>query len=305
MDRRKFLKSLAVAGSAGIVGTQVAEAGVHHKEIKDSWMGCLVDLTLCIGCRMCEWACAKANNRDVKPLPSYEDQSVFKEMRRPKVQEYTVVNKYENKKKGLPTFVKVQCFHCNDPACMSACLVSAFSKQADGTVLYDPWRCMGCRYCLVACPFQIPAYEYGNPLTPEVRRCTFCHDKISKEGGVTACAEICPQEAIIYGPRKELIKIAHERIRKNPDKYVDSVYGEHEAGGTSWMYISDKPFEELDFPKLGTTPLPHYTESIQHGVFKYFFSPVALYGILGAIMYQFKPEKSAHSDEKSREEGRK
>ena len=143
MDRRDFFKTVVVTGTM-LATPQIAHAGVHQKEIKESWMGCLVDLTLCNGCRKCEWACAKANDRNFNSLETYEDKTVFKEFRRPTNHEYTVVNRIKNAGgPGTDIFAKSQCMQCNDPACVSACIVGAFSKEDNGTVLYDPWKCMG------------------------------------------------------------------------------------------------------------------------------------------------------------------
>ena len=121
--------------------------------------------------------------------------------------------------------------HCEDPACKAACFVDAFRKTEKGAVTYNAGVCVGCRYCMVACPFDIPAYEYYEPLNPRITKCTFCFDRISKEGGVPACVGICPTETLRFGKREELIHLAHERITNNPGRYVDHVYGEHEAAG--------------------------------------------------------------------------
>jgi hypothetical protein len=137
---------------------------------------------------------------------------------------------------------------------------------------------------MVACPFQVPAYEYNNPLTPEVRKCTFCFETI-KDGGVPACAQICPREVITYGKKSDLLKLARWKMKNHPGKYVDHVYGEHEVGGTSWLYLASEPFETIGFPKLGTKSPPRLTEAIQHGLFQYFAAPVILYAALGGIMW--------------------
>jgi hypothetical protein len=137
---------------------------------------------------------------------------------------------------------------------------------------------------MVACPFQIPAYEFSDPLTPRVRKCTFCFERISKEGGLPGCASVCPVEAITFGKRSELITLAHERIKDDPLHYVKKVYGEHEVGGTSWLYISKVPFEKLGFEVLPEQPMPHLTETIQHGVFAYMWGPLALFALLGGAM---------------------
>ncbi len=290
MKRRDFLKTVGGICAATMAPVKAKASTVAH--VPRNPFGVLVDVSKCIGCRKCEWACNQANHLPVQPLETFEDKSVFKEMRRPDAGHYTMVNQFPAKEgSDRPIWVKVQCMHCNDPACASACIVSAFEKEEIGAVSYDSWRCMGCRYCMVACPFQIPAYEYDNALTPQVRKCTFCLERISKEGGVPACVEICPPQCLTFGRRSKLLELAHNTIRNNPGSYVNHVYGEHEVGGTSWLYLSSVPFEDLGFPKLGDAAPPRITESIQHGVFKNFLPPLALFGLLGGIMHHFRPEK--------------
>jgi ferredoxin len=134
--------------------------------------------------------------------------------------------------------------HCNEPCCAAVCPVHAFSKTPEGPVLYDAEVCMGCRYCITACPYYALAYEYDDPLTPRVMRCTMCYPLI-KEGLSPACAAVCPVGAITYGERAQLLEVARERIRKFPDRYLNHVYGEHEFGGTSWLILAWMPFEEM------------------------------------------------------------
>ena len=142
---------------------------------------------------------------------------------------------------------------------MSSCFVSAYTKTPEGAVEYDASVCVGCRYCIVACPFDVPAYEYNEALEPRVMKCTMCQPRLL-EGKLPGCVEACPQEALVFGRREDLISIARERIRKHPGRYIDHIYGEHEMGGTSWLYISGAPFEELGFrTDLGTTPAPKLT----------------------------------------------
>jgi len=175
--------------------------------------------------------------------------------------------------------------HCQDPACVSACIVGALTKQDNGAVHYDESKCIGCRYCMVACPFQIPKYEYADPLTPRVRKCTFCFDRISQSGGTPGCAAVCPVEAITFGKRNTLLALAQKRIEENPAQYIPYIYGASEVGGTSWLYISQEPFEKLGFLTLPSRPIPQTAEAIQHGIFKYFWAPLTLYGLLGTTMY--------------------
>ncbi len=161
--------------------------------------------------------------------------------------------------KGEKVFVKKQCNHCLEPACASACFVKAFTKTPEGPVVYDASLCVGCRYCMVACPFDVPAYEYDKPLTPRVTKCTMCAPRL-KEGKLPGCVEACPREALIFGKRDTLLKMAKSRIQKHPDRYIDHVYGEHEMGGTSWLYLSKAPFETIGMREdLGTTSAPELT----------------------------------------------
>ena len=174
--------------------------------------------------------------------------------------EYSVVNRYDGGGAGSkPVYHKNQCNHCLEPACASACFVKAFDKTAEGAVVYDASVCVGCWYCMIACPFEIPTYEYDKALAPRVTKCTLCHPRIL-EGKLPGCVESCPTEALTFGKRDDLLKIARERIRKDPDTYVDHIYGENEMGGTSWLYISNVPFRELGMREdLGVTPAPALT----------------------------------------------
>ncbi|MCX6136920.1 MAG: 4Fe-4S dicluster domain-containing protein [Ignavibacteriales bacterium] len=285
LDRRSFFKTTAVLG-AGLTGIAASEAKAGPKNIlSPERMGVLVDTTACIGCRNCEWACKTAHDLPTAPIESYEDRSVFEKMRRPDETALTVVNRYDNlKKPELPYTVKVQCMHCDHPACVSACIVGAFSKEENGAVVWDTDKCIGCRYCMAACPFQIPAFEYHRAIGPKIMKCDFCSAR-REEGKMPACAEICPVEALTYGPREELVRIARDRVKRFPDRYVEQIYGEYEVGGTGWMYLAGRDVADLQFPKLGRNPAPGVSESIQHGIFAYFVPPVSLYALLGALMW--------------------
>ncbi|OQX91788.1 MAG: 4Fe-4S ferredoxin [candidate division Zixibacteria bacterium 4484_95] len=298
IKRRDFVK-LAGTGCVSLVaGNVAASENISSSEWDDAY-GVLVDTTVCVGCRTCEKACNEVNKLSDQDESVFDDMSVFETHRRPTDKAYTVVNSVENPKKpGNPYYFKVQCMHCNHPVCVSACLVGALRKDKRGPVKYDAWKCMGCRYCLVSCPFQVPAYEYSKALGPEVRKCTFCFDRIINEGKKPACVEHCPTEALIFGKRRELIELAHSRIMKSPDRYVDHVYGEHEIGGTSWIYLAGTDFINTDLPKLDSRPFPELTESIQHGIFKNFIPPIALYGFLGLVMFSLrkKEQKKENND---------
>ncbi len=288
LSRRAFLQCAGTVTAAGAACAVSAPAlgseGGESQGPKDP-MGVLVDLTLCVGCRRCEEACKKANGIPPGPDERYNDQSVFAHMRRPAPDAFTVVNAYPDAQAvGGHVYAKVNCLHCNHPSCVSACIVGAMRKRDDGAVTYDAWKCIGCRYCMTACPFQIPAYEYNDALAPRVRKCQFCFPRISK-GERPGCVAACPREALLFGKRAALLQIAHARLKDQPGRYINHIYGEHEVGGTSWMYLSGIPFEQAGFLSLGTAAPPALTEEIQHSVFKKGLPPLALYGLLGAMMW--------------------
>ena len=242
-------------------------------------------------------ACQEAAGFEFPTADALADRSVYDQKRDLEPDKYTVVNRFSSPggmPEDRPVYVKTNCLHCVDPACVSACIVHALTKEPNGAVLYDADKCMGCRYCMVACPFEIPTYEYNNVLTPQVRKCTLCSNEgHPNQGGVPACVQACPKECLVYGKRTELLERAHAKIREHPDVYVDHVYGEHEAGGTSWLYLSGVPFEEVGFLDVAAKAPPRLSEVIQHGVFKHFMPPVAWCGILGLAMWMTKPEPEA------------
>lgn len=295
-SRRNFLKLSTAATAATVISTADLAAGPENI-ISPDRMGVLVDTTVCVGCRNCEWACKNAHGINAGNLDDYKDRNVFKNMRRPDCSALTVVNEYQNRKNPrLPVNVKVQCMHCDRPACVSACIVGAFSKQSDGRVIWDGGKCIGCRFCMVACPFQVPTFEYEKAIEPRIMKCDFCNER-QNAGQLPACIEICPVEALTFGSRNELIRIARQRIKRNPDKYINHIYGELEVGGTSWMYMSNKNFYEMDFPKLHNKTAPGVSEAIQHGIFAYFIPPVMLYALLGSMMWITKRRKEEQIEE--------
>lgn len=226
--------------------------------------GVLIDTTKCIGCRGCQTACKQWNELPGEETVfhgSYENPPDLS----PKT--YTKVNYVEGSynDKFFWRFWKEQCRQCLQPACASACLVNAIEKTETGPVTYNKSKCMGCRYCMIACPFNVPKFEYDKVI-PQIRKCVFCFDR-QENGYLPACVKTCPTGALTFGERNELIEIARSRIYKEPDKYIHHVYGEHEAGGTSWLYISDVPFEELGFNMdIGTNSYPELTKDFLYGV---------------------------------------
>jgi formate dehydrogenase iron-sulfur subunit len=208
-------------------------------------MSILTDVTRCTGCEKCVEACRRENHLG-KDRPWSEQVSIdsLSSTR------FTTVL-------GRPGdhFVRQQCRHCVEPACVSACIVGALEKTPSGAVIYDESKCMGCRYCMTVCPYGIPRYDWEHA-APRIRKCNLCYDRIT-QGGIPACVEACPEEATIFGTRTEMLAEAHRRLKAEPEKYVQRVYGETQVGGTSVLYVSDIPLDFLAWTAdLGDQPLP-------------------------------------------------
>lgn len=250
--RRQFLKlSAATVGSIVVAGRLGPRASASSSVPAATVPAMLVDLSRCIGCGNCQRSCAEANGLN----PTSEQAQGLNG------QNLTFI-KTVDLEGGKVRHVKRQCMHCLDAACVSACPASALHQTPEGPISYYPNRCLGCRYCMVSCPFDVPKFEWKDGLTPEIRKCMFCYER-QKQGELPACVSNCPTGALKFGTRSELLTEAHSRLAAHPDFYVNHVYGEHEAGGTAWLYISDIPFEYLGFrTDVTTRPIPAYTWDI-------------------------------------------
>lgn len=202
----------------------------------------LVDISLCVGCNACQDGCKSENQ-----LPAGEEKSLSPTA-------FTALSDHN----GI--FVRHLCQHCSVPTCVSVCPVSAFTKLPEGPVLYDAGKCIGCRYCMQACPFHVPRYEWKST-KPRVQKCIFCAPRLAR-GLQPVCAEVCPTGATKFGDRDALLREASERILAEPSKYTHKIYGRDEIGGTSVIYLSPVPFEQLGFEtKLGEVPMPLLTQN--------------------------------------------
>jgi formate dehydrogenase iron-sulfur subunit len=261
MNRRAFLKNLGSGIAGSVAGPLLLTGKPSASELAPSkeFMGVLVDTVRCVGCRSCELACAETHHF---PLPDISDGAVFDKIRQTSVTQWTVVNRYKTKTGEI--FVKKQCMHCNQPGCVAACLVKAMEKQEDGAVTWGS-HCMGCRFCMISCPFDIPKFEYGSA-SPKIQKCNLCWER-TKKGEKPACVEACPADALSFGPRRERIEEANRRIYKDAGKYISHIYGEREVGGAGYLYLSSVPFDQIGFrTDLGTTAYPEFSKGFLYSV---------------------------------------
>jgi Fe-S-cluster-containing dehydrogenase component len=274
ISRRNALR-VALAGAAVAVARPVT-ASTPMVAPADA-VGLLYDTTKCIGCKACVSACREANG--LEPDASWGG-GMYHAPVDLSARAKTVIKLYDDG--GKTSFMKAQCMHCIDPACASACMLGAFKKREFGIVTYDVDLCIGCRYCEVACPYNVPKFEWAKA-TPRMVKCELCNHRLA-EGKQPACSEVCPRHAVIFGKREDLLREAHRRLAEQPDIYVQKVYGEHDGGGTQCLYISHVAFENLGLPALTEESTPTLQRTIQHSIYKGFLAPVGLYGLLGAVM---------------------
>jgi formate dehydrogenase iron-sulfur subunit len=277
--------------------------------------GCLIDTTKCIGCRACQVACKRWNGLPAEKTKFFSGAGGYQNPGTLSSKTFSLVTFNETRDAAGRinwSFAKRQCMHCIDPACASACLVGALEKTPEGPVVYHDEKCIGCRYCMLACPFDVPTFEWEKPV-PYIRKCTFCSERLTGPGHYAAhrmqvaadvgdatvngeplseeclarhrgtqrmssCAKACPTGALQFGEREELLAEARRRIAAERGRYTDHIYGEHEAGGTSMLYLAGVPFEQLGFPTdVGTRPYPLYTKIAMESV------PAVMLGV-GALL---------------------
>ena len=274
----------------------------------------LVDITRCIGCRACQVACKQWNDRDGEET-ELDFNLGFQNPATLSANTLTLITFHEipdeKAQGGLHyLFTMRRCLHCLEPACASACPTTALDRRSDGPVIYDANQCIGCRYCIWACPWGVPTAEWDS-LAPKIQKCTHCADRsdqpvplarngqtlslgesrLFRENIVTpACVKACPADCLRFGTRDELLQEAHNRISARPDKYVDHIYGEKEAGGTSVLYLSSVPFEKLGFPDVGTEAYPARSRMALHAVPP---AVLAVGALLGGVYVLLKRRMSA------------
>lgn len=268
-SRRSFLKGVA---AVGVAAAAVPGEAAAPRALPPDAVGLLYDSVRCVGCRACVTKCKEANG-----LPPDVTVMYGATYDAPIDLNATTKNIIRLARDGdRAAFVKGGCMHCADPACVNACMVSAMTKGPGGVVRYDPSLCVGDRYCQIACPFNVPKYEWSRALTPKIVKCELCRHL--PEG--PACARACPREAIVTGKVTALAAEAHRRIDGSAGRYHATVYGEKEAGGTQVLLLApaEMPPDKLGLPQLGPEAGPALSRSLMHGIYQGAIAPLVLYG---------------------------
>ena len=297
VSRRALLRGLgagSVAAAAGAAVTREAHASSAHPVAPVDAISMLYDATVCIGCKACVAACTTANGL----IPDTTLSGGLWQM--PLDLNSQTKNIILLARDGDKTsFVKRQCMHCLDPACVSGCPFGALYKGKQGRVEWESSKCIGCRYCEISCPFDVPRFEWTK-FNPKIVKCEFCNFRLDK-GEKPACTEACPTGAVIFGTRADLLAEAHKRISDHPGKYYqDRVYGEGDLGGTQVLYLSHLPFSKLGLPEVGDESRAYYGSKVHSAIYKGMAIPVAVYAVLvAAAKRRFKVmQEEAHRDEK-------
>jgi formate dehydrogenase beta subunit len=294
LSRRDVLKSLGTGAAVAAAGATTAVASSRNPQPPTDAVGMLYDATVCIGCKACVSACTAANGL----IPDTTMSGGIWQM--PTDLNAQTKNIILLAKDGdKHSFVKRQCMHCVDPACVAGCPFKALTKGKLGIVEWEPSRCIGCRYCEISCPFDVPRFEWTK-FNPKIVKCELCRHRLA-EGQQPACTDVCPTNAVIFGTRAQLLAEAKRRIEANPGKYYqDRVYGEGDLGGTQVLYLSHLPFEKLGLPEVGTESRAHQGTKVHDVVYKGMAIPIAVYAVLVAsIKRRWKVmEEEAHREEK-------
>lgn len=276
VNRRQVLGGLAAASAATVVTPPGATASARPGAPPDA-IGMLYDATRCIGCKACVVACREANGLPYESeRPLWDDPVDLSSNTKNLIKLYREGDRF--------SYMKVQCMHCIDPACAGACMMGSLQKRTGGVVTWIPPRCIGCRYCQLACPFSVPKFQFDRA-NPRIVKCEMCKDRTGKSFQ-PACCEVCPRRAVIFGRYPDLLADARARLVADPERYYPKIYGETDGGGTQVLYLSAAgiPFEKLGLPTLEEYSHADVPRTVQHGLYRGMVLPAALYAALGIVI---------------------
>ncbi|HUB77492.1 MAG TPA: hydrogenase 2 operon protein HybA [Bryobacteraceae bacterium] len=294
---RRTLFKIAAAGCAGV--TCLPHAGAVMLNEPTEKLGLLYDATRCIGCKACVTACSEANG--LVPDAGSSD-GMYQAPESLNAHTKNIIKLYRASDGHEWSYMKQQCMHCLDPACVIACPLSALTKSDFGIVQWNGTTCLGCRCCQIACPFNIPKFEWSQ-INPRVVKCELCRDRLAL-GKEPACTAVCPRQAVIFGKRSDLLDAAHRRIASNPGKYYqDRVYGEKDGGGTQSLYLSHVPFSKLGLPDLGDRSVASGVRDVQESIYQNGLTPALVYTTLVAVTTHFWREHTRHAAEEAEDLG--
>lgn len=302
VNRRDILKGLF--GGTAIAGAVASALPVRGSETEvqpqADAVGLLYDATRCIGCRACMPACQNANG--LKPDVG-ESGGLYMQPETLNAHTKNLIKLYVAADGHERSFIKQQCMHCVDPACVSGCPMNALQKGPLGVVGWSPSLCIGCRYCQIACPFNVPKFEWDT-INPKIVKCELCRHIVGTTQTQPACTKVCPSHAVIYGKRTDLLAEAHRRIKEHPGMYFqDRVYGEFEGGGTQCLILSHVDFAKLGLPALGKESGPAQVRQVSKFIYRSFLTPIVLYGGLAGVMHYRWKHHLIHSESPDHHEG--
>jgi Fe-S-cluster-containing dehydrogenase component len=299
MNRRNLLKLSVLAGGAAAIAAPTGAKATTLNKVSPEAVGMLYDSTRCIGCKACVVACREANEL---PTAQTEADGGRHDMQQElNGNTKNVIKLYRDEANPSTfAFMKQQCMHCIDPSCASVCMLTALKKdETTGIITYDPNGCIGCRYCQIACPYNVPKFEWAKA-TPKIVKCELCRHLLAK-GEKPGCCRVCPRAAVIYGKYEDLKKEAHARVAAEPKRYSPKIFGETDGGGTQVLYLTSPSvsFEKLGLPDLGEASPAYASEKLQAGIYQGFATPAILFvGLAGAVLKNWK-SVNAPDDEAS------